>query len=105
MTETALFITHRVLPGRRDDVRAVWHRWMAPAITDNPGHVGYTYCLDPADPDVVCAFQVYRSAADAAAFLTTDAYRSYEREVAPLLAGPPEVRPLTPDWSLTRRAD
>ena len=57
------------------------------------------YCLDATEPDTVVAFQQYRSADDASAFLQTDAYLAYEREVAPLLAGPPVVTRLEPVWT------
>lgn len=72
---------------------------MAPAISLNPGHQADFYCFDNVDPDVIRAFQVYASPEAAAAFLETDAYRAYEREVDPLLSGPPEVWHLTPVWS------
>lgn len=101
MVSIALFITHHVRPGQRDAVRAVWETHMAPAIANNPGHDAYFYCLDPAAPDSVCAFQQYRSPEDAAAFLATPAYQAYEKEVGPLLMGPPDVRPLVPVWSKT----
>lgn len=98
MAPTALFITHRARRGQRAAVHAVWQKHMAPAITSNPGHDAYVYCLDASDPDVICAFQQYRSPEAAAAFLETEAYRAYEQEVAPLLVGPPEVKRLTPVW-------
>lgn len=99
MTSTALLITHRTRPGQREAVRAVWERGLAPAIAANPGHEAYVYCFDPVEPDVICAFQLYRSPEAAAAFLETEAYRAYEREVEPLLLGAPEVRRLTPVWT------
>lgn len=101
MPSTALFITHRVRPGQREAVRAVWERHMAPAIAANAGHDAYFYCFDPASPDTICAFQLYRSADAAAAFLATPAYRAYEQEVSSLLVGPPDVKPLVPIWSKT----
>lgn len=101
MPKTALFITHHVRPGQRDAVRDVWERRMAPAISANPDHEAYFYCLDPASPDAICAFQLYRSPEAAAAFVTTAAYLAYEQEVAPLLVGPPDVKPLVPIWSKT----
>ena len=99
MPSIALFITHRVRPGQRDAVRAVWEKHMAPAVATNAGHQAYVYCFDPAVPDSICAFQQYRSPEDAAAFLTNAAYQAYEQEVAPLLMGPPDVQRLTPVWS------
>ncbi|WP_104129718.1 putative quinol monooxygenase [Cryobacterium sp. N21] len=99
MSQIAVLITHRTKPGQRDAVRAIWHRHMAPAVQANDGHDAYFYCVDPAVPDVVCAFQVYRDAAASAAFLTTAAYRDYEHEVTPLLLGPPDVKQLVLVWS------
>ena len=87
-----VIIEHRTQPGRRDDVRQVWEKWMRPAITANEAHEAYTYTFDPSDPDVIRAFQRYRDATAAAAFLETPAYRSYLVEVEPLLMGPPVVR-------------
>lgn len=99
MPPTAHFITHRTRPGQRDAVFAVWRKHMAPAIVTSSGHDAYTYCFDPDDPDVICAFQQYRSPEAAAAFLETPPYRAYEEEVAALLTGPPEVKRLTSMWS------
>lgn len=53
MTPLALIIRHQTLPGRRDEVRRVWEAHMAPAVTDNPGHLAYHYCFDNSDPDVI----------------------------------------------------
>ncbi len=95
----AVLVSHRTRPGQRDAVRALWEQRMAPAVADHPGHLAYVYCLDEADPDRITAFQVYADADAAAGFLRTEAYTAYEREVAPLLVGPPEVRRLVPTWS------
>jgi len=95
----ALIVTHHALPGRRDAVRTVWEQHMAPAIDANPGHLAYYYCFDANQPDVITAFQQYRNAEDAAAFLQTDPYRAYEREVMPLLASAPQVQRLTTAWT------
>jgi len=101
MTNLAIMIRHQTRPGARDDVRRVWERHMAPAVTGNPGHIAYFYCLDEADPEGITAFQVYEDAASSAAFLETEAYRAYLAEVEPLLTGPPQVTALTPVWSKT----
>lgn len=98
-TAVAVLVSHRTRPGARNAVRALWERRMAPAVAAHPGHLAYVYCLDETDPDRITAFQVYADAEAAAAFLRTEEYLAYEREVAPLLEGPPEVRRLTPTWS------
>lgn len=105
MEPVAILVTHRTREGQREAVRAVWEEHMAPAVTDNLGHLAYSYCFDHADPDVICAFQVYRDADDAAAFQHTPAYAAYENAVAPLLTGAPSVRRLTPVWTKAQAAD
>jgi len=99
MTQVAVFIRHRTLPGKREEVRSVWEKHMAPAISANPGHVAYFYCFDTADPDAICAFQQYASADAAKAFLQTSSYRAYLAEVESLLSGLPEVASLAPVWT------
>jgi quinol monooxygenase YgiN len=99
MSQIALFIKHKTLPGKRDDVQKVWKKHMAPAIAANPGHAAYFYCFDNSDPDSICAFQLYASAEASREFLTTDSYAAYLEDVEPLLAGAPQVTALTPMWS------
>lgn len=99
MTQVALFIKHKTLPGKRDEVRGVWEKHMAPAISANAGHTAYFYCFDNSDPDVICAFQQYANAEAAGEFLKTSSYLAYLQEVAQLLSGPPQITGLTPVWS------
>jgi quinol monooxygenase YgiN len=99
MESIALFIRHKTLPGKRDQVRSVWEKYMAPAISANPGHTDYFYCFDDADPDSICAFQQYANVEASQNFLKTDSYAAYLKEVEPLLSGPPRVTALTPVWS------
>jgi quinol monooxygenase YgiN len=99
MTDHAVLLVHRTKPGRREDVRDVWMEHMAPAVRGNDDHLAYYYCFDLADDDVICAFQVYRSAAAAGAFLEQETYRQYLAAVEPLLTGPPEFHALAPIWT------
>ena len=99
MKTLALIIKHMTQPGKRYQVRTIWEKHMAPAVSANPGHTAYFYCFDNTDPDVISAFQVYESAAASQAFLKTESYLAYLKEVEPLLAGPPQVTSLTPVWS------
>lgn len=97
--QTALFVKHKTMPGTRDEVRAVWEKHMAPAISANAGHIAYFYCFDNSDPDSICAFQQYVNAEAAQDFLKTPSYAAYLKEVEPLLSGPPQLTALTPLWS------
>ncbi|MDT7838429.1 putative quinol monooxygenase [Aquabacterium sp. OR-4] len=98
MSSTALFIKHKTLLGKRSQVQSIWLKHMAPAIQENQGHMAYFYCQDNADPESICAFQQYTSPEEAQAFLSTQSYLSYLREVESLLEGPPQVVQLTPVW-------
>ncbi len=98
MTPLALIVRHKTKPGRRDEVRAVWEKHMAPAVSANPGHVAYFYCFANADPDSIIAFQMYESAEASQEFLKTDSYSAYLKDVERLLVGPPEVTEATPQW-------
>ncbi|WLQ14441.1 antibiotic biosynthesis monooxygenase [Hahella aquimaris] len=99
MTSFAIIIKHKTQPGKRDEVRKVWEKHMAPAVSANPGHTAYFYCFDNAEPDSIYAFQQYASPEASQAFLETDSYAAYLEEVEPLLSGPPQVTSLTPVWT------
>jgi quinol monooxygenase YgiN len=93
----AVVIRHTTEPGMRHEVQRVWQRHMQPAIEANPEHDVYVYSFG-ADPDEIVAFQVYANADAATAFLQSPAYTTYEAEVADLLAGPPQVEVVQPQW-------
>ena len=99
MTPFALIVKHRTLTGKREEVRKVWEKHMAAAISANPGHTAYFYCFDNNEPDSIYAFQQYLSMEASQEFLQTTSYAAYLLEVEPLLAGPPQVTALTPIWS------
>ena len=86
-----VIIEHHVKPGARDAVRAIWEAYLQPAIAANAGHEAYVYMYDVEQPDVIRAFQQYRDAESAGAFLATPAYAAYVEAVEELLVGPPTV--------------
>ncbi len=71
---------------------------MKPAIAANPDHLAYVYTLPVDEPDVIRAFQLYRSADAAAAFLRTAAYIEYAATVDEHLEGPPDVTTGAAAW-------
>ena len=99
MNKVALFITHKALPGKRDEVRRVWQKHLQPAIAGNPAHEAYFYCFDDDDPDTICVFQQYADRKSAQKFLKAACYAAYLDEVSPLLAGQPQVRSATAVWA------
>jgi quinol monooxygenase YgiN len=99
MTKAALFIRHKALPGRREDVRRVWEKHLRPAIQENAGHHAYYYCYDDTDPDTICVFQLYSDQSALQAFARGPWFAAYNAEVSPLLTGESEFRAATPAWT------
>jgi len=97
--ETALFVRHRARPGRRDDVRRVWEKYVKPRAAANPAHLAYYFCNDAADPDVVCVFQLYASGAAMQEFLAGAWYPDYLTEIAAVVAEPPQIMPASLVWA------
>ena len=86
-----ILIEHRVKPGARDKVRAIWVEILQPAILANSAHESYAYMFDVDDPDVIRAFKQYVDMEAATAFQQTAAYADYVTSVDPFLLGPPKV--------------
>jgi len=98
MTAHAVFITHQTRVGRRADAEGVWNEIMKPAIQANPDHLVYVYTLPEDEPEVIRAFQLYRTSEAAAAFLRTPEYIAYSTAVEPFLEGPPNVVAAPAAW-------
>lgn len=99
MSKTALFIRHRALPGRREEVRRIWERHVKPRVEANPAHEAYYFCYDSSDPDVICVFQLYSSEASMQEFLRGAWYPTYLSEVSQVVAAAPEISPAVLVWN------
>lgn len=98
MSTKALYIRHKALPGKRDDVKRIWEKYARAYIDNAAGHVVYIYSFDDSDPDVIVAYQLHNGGDAAEDFASQPWYQDYERETAELLAEPSEFRTLTPQW-------
>jgi quinol monooxygenase YgiN len=94
-----LFVRHRALPGKRDEVRCIWEKYVRPRAEANPDHVAYYFCYDANDPDVICVFQLYTSASAVSEFLGGDWYPKYLAEVGAVVAASPQLTPAALVWS------
>src|SRR5688572_6297130 len=99
MAQTALFVSHKAKPGRRDDVRRVWENHVKPHVQANPAHVAYYFCYDDQDPDVISVFQLYSDRDAMKAFIAGEWYPAYIEEVSRLVTEPPRVMPATLVWT------
>lgn len=99
MSQSTLFIIHKALPGKRDEVRRAWETHLAPSIESRQVHDAYFYCYDDSDPDTIRVFQRYAHGANPEAFMQGPAYDAYIAAVSPLLARPPEIHAATVAWA------
>lgn len=99
MSKTALFIRHKAQPGRRDEVRRIWEKYVKPRAQENPAHEAYYFCFDDADPDTVCVFQLYRDEASMKEFLSGDWYPEYLQAIGEVVAAPPQIMPASLVWA------
>lgn len=99
MSKTALFIRHQAKPGKRDDIRRVWEKYVKPRASANPAHEAYYFCYDSKDADVICVFQLYSSEGDMQNFLQGAWYADYLKEVGEFVAIPPQITPAGLVWA------
>lgn len=102
MSQTALFVRHKTLPGKRADMQRIWEKHVKPRAEANPAHAAYYFCHDNDDPDTVCVFQLYDSASAMEEFLAGDWYPKYLREVAEVVSSPPQLTTTALVWAKPR---
>lgn len=98
MTNKALFIKHIAKPGKRDELRQVWEKYVPNYVASSDGQPAYFYCFDDSDPDVILVFQTHANARSAGEFMQQPWYAEYERESAAFVGGTSEFRTATPQW-------
>lgn len=98
MSETAFFIRHTAKPGRRDDLRRIWEKYVQDYVLASEQQPIYYYCYDNGDPDTIMVFQLHAHRSSGDEFTRQPWYADYERETAALLAKPSDFRSATPQW-------
>ncbi|HMO13345.1 MAG TPA: antibiotic biosynthesis monooxygenase [Pirellulaceae bacterium] len=99
LAPSALFVRHRALPGKREEVRRIWEKFVRPRAEANSAHLEYYFCFDDGDPDVVCVFQLYTDADAAEDFRNGAWYSDYLAEVATVVAAPPQLTAASLVWA------
>jgi quinol monooxygenase YgiN len=98
MSKSATFVRHKAKPGRRDDLRRVWDKYVRDYVAGNDGALSCYYCYDDNDPDTVIVFQLAADQALGQEFVKQPWFADYQRETAALLDGSSELRVATPQW-------
>lgn len=99
MTKTALILTVRARPGRRDDLRAVWEEHLRPRAETDPAQELYLYCYDADDADTIRIVEVYGDPEAMGRNADAPWFAEYMRAAAPLIAGRPELVTAEPRWA------
>lgn len=99
MSELAMVIRTKTLPGKRDEVRARYEELLAPRAVENEAQQVVVWCDDDQDPDAFVLFELYSERAALEANASAPWFGEYMAAVGPLLAGQPEVTMATPRWS------
>lgn len=99
MGELAIIVRSKSKPGRRDDIKSLYDRMMAPQAMENDAQEVVVWCADQHDPDAFFLFEIYRDAAAMGANAQAEWFGEYMAQAGPLLAGEPEVSMATPLWS------
>ena len=99
MTKVALFIKTKTKPGKRDEVRELWEKFLKGRAEINDAQELYFFCNDNNDADTFLLFEVYSDPVALAKNATTEWFAAYMEAVGPLLDGMPEVHMTTPVWA------
>jgi quinol monooxygenase YgiN len=99
MTKVALFIKIKTKPGKRDEVRELWEKFLKGRAEAKDAQELYFFCNDNNDADAFLLFVVYSAPVALAKNATTKWFAAYMESVGPLLDGMPEVYMKTPVWA------
>jgi quinol monooxygenase YgiN len=99
MPKTALILTVRSQPGRRDELRALWDEHLRPRAEANPAQELYLYCYDATDPDVIHMVEVYGDPSEMERNAEAPWFADYMQASGPLLAGAPTMVTAHPVWA------
>lgn len=99
MSKTALILTVRAQPGKREELRALWDEQLRPRAEHNEALELYLYCYDAVDPDAIHIVEVYGDADAIERNATAPWFARYMRDSAPLIAGAPAMVTARPVWA------
>lgn len=98
MSTSAVFIKHKAIPGKRDEVRCIWEKYARDYVAGSKGLLAYCYSYDANDPDTILVFQLSVDQASSQEFVKQPWFADYQTETAALLAALSEFHPASPQW-------
>lgn len=100
MAKLAMMITSKAKPGSRDELYDLYREHLAPRAEANDRQEVVVWCTDDADDDLFHLFEIYADQDSFHANAGSEFFAEYMQAAGPLLAGEPEVRLMTPRWSM-----
>lgn len=99
MSKVAMVIKTKTQPGKREEVRQLYEKHLAPRAQANAAQELVLWCADEMDADTFYLFEIYSNQAATQANAQSSWFWDYLKEVQPLLAGQPEVALAAPVWA------
>jgi quinol monooxygenase YgiN len=98
MSKSADLVKYKAQPGKRDELKRVWEKYVRDYVVNRTASLSYYYCYDTDDPDTIIVFGVSDDPASGQEFVKQPWFRDFQQETTALLAGPVEVQRATVRW-------
>lgn len=99
MSKLVMLIKTKTQPGKREAVRQLYERLLAPRAQANNAQELVLWCADDTDPDTFYLVEIYSDHEAPQANAQAPWFWDYMKEVQPLLAGQPEMMLASPQWA------
>ena len=98
MAKLSIIIKGRARPGKRDEVRTLFEKHLAPRAVANAAQEVVVWSADNGEPDTFYLYEIYGDPTAMEANASAPWFAEYISAVAPLLATQPELMTATPMW-------
>lgn len=99
MTKLALFIKVKSLPGKREEVKQLWEKYVKPHSEEEKELEISCYCYSLEDDDTICLFEIISDPSVSEVVMRSGWFAAYQNQLRPLLVEPPEIITATPVWA------
>ena len=99
MPKLALFVKVKSLPGKREEVKNLWEKYIRPHSEHEEALDISFYCYAQEDENTVCLFELFSDPSRTKTVMQSDWFAAYQQELKSLIAGPPEVIMANPVWA------
>ena len=98
MSKRLTFVRQKAKPGKRDELRRVWEKYVREYANGSNGYLSVYYGYDDNDPETAIVVSLTADQSSSQEFAMQPWVADYQRETAALLDGPAEVHTATPQY-------